>query len=232
MSEKTTVKSIQIEEKKHRFNLPGQTEGGKWTDYSCSRKTSGHFQPDRLLKNLAWSCGLMLVILAMRTANQPGTQSVFSALETGMNTEWDESIGKLRFVSSFLPEEIRDVWKPVEEAAVYAPVEGQIIHAWSEAEPYIELKGTERDVRAVADGEIMSIAHGMEEERIVRVRHEDGTEALYGNLQECFHEIGDLVYAGEPIAVLMTDKPLAFEYRRDGRSIELKNGFLPLDDTE
>lgn len=223
MSDKTTVKLMQIEEKR-RIAQHEEKSTAQWIDFS-GKKRGDYFQPDRLLKNLAVSCGLMLVILAVRTAAQPDSQSVFGALETGMNMKWDESVGKLSFVNALMPEEIRQVWNETEPAAVLAPVQGDVVHAWSESEPYMEISTDLRDVRAVADGEIMSIAHGMEEERIVRVRHLDGTEALYGNLQECYHDVGDPVFAGDPFALLMDGKPLAFEYRRDGRSVELKNGF-------
>ena len=82
-----------------------------------------------------------------------------------------------------------------------------------------------RDVRASADGEVMSIAHGMEEERIVRIRHDDRTETLYGNLKNCHVQEGDQLCAGDVFAELMEGKPLAFELRVDGRSID-PNGKL------
>ena len=222
MSEKTTVKEMQLEEKR-RIIPPRMQSTAQWIDYS-GKKRGDYFQPDRLLKNLAVSCGLMLVILAVRTAAQPESQSVFSALETGMNAEWDESIGKLSFVNALLPEEIRQVWSEADTLPVLSPVTGQVVHAWTENEPYLEILADGTDVRAVADGEIMSIAHGMGEERIVRVRHADGTEALYGNLQQCYHDVGDPVFAGDPFALLMEGKPLAFEFRKNGRSVELKTG--------
>lgn len=228
-NQRTTVKNMQIEEKKGLFDKESLAED-RMEDCSEQQGAGSLFQPDRLMKNLAFSCGLMLVILALRTANQPESQTVFSALEAGVNTKWDESIGKLSFVNSLLPEEIQEVWAQQESTVVFAPVQGQIIHAWSRQEPYIEMLGNGSDVRAVADGEIMSIAHGEEEERIVRVRHKDGTEALYGNLSACFHEVGDMVYTGDPFARLLEGKPLAFEYRKNGRSVEVTSGFFTYED--
>ena len=95
-------------------------------------------------------------------------------------------------------------------------------------EPYLELSCNTTDVRAAADGEIMSIAHGMDEERIVRIRHEGGLETLYGNLASCAHEVGDRVYAGDAFATVLEGAPLAFELRRDGRSIDPTGLMLPL----
>ena len=90
--------------------------------------------------------------------------------------------------------------------------------------------GSMDDIRAAADGEVMSIAHGPDEERIIRVRHDDGTEALYGNLQHCYVEAGQRVYAGEIIASLIGDQPLAFELRVDGRSVDPRGKMIPFDE--
>ena len=137
-------------------------------------------------------------------------------------------MGKLSFVDSLLPAEVQEVWRQAESVTVFEPVRGSVIHAWSRQEPYLELSCNTTDVRAAADGEIMSIAHGPDEERIVRIRHEGGLETLYGNLESCAHEVGDRVCAGDPFATVLEGAPLAFELRRDGRSIDPAGLLLPL----
>ena len=132
------------------------------------------------------------------------------------------------FVDSLLPAEVQEVWRQEESVTVFEPVQGNVVHAWSRQEPYLELSCNTTDVRAAADGEIMSIAHGMDEERIVRIRHEGGLETLYGNLASCAHEVGDRVYAGDAFATVLEGAPLAFELRRDGRSIDPTGLMLPL----
>lgn len=184
-------------------------------------------QTDKLIRNLAVVGGLMLTLVAVKNANQPQAQSVFSAIQESAGMEWDESLGKLSFVSGVLPEGVQEVWNESQSLTVFAPVIGDTVHAWSEQEPYVEYMSTLSDVRAVADGEIMSIAHGMDEERIVRVRHTDETESIYGNLLTCYGEVGDRVYAGDIIARVLDDKPLAFELRKDGRSINPEGLLMP-----
>ena len=176
-------------------------------------------QTDKLIRNLAVVGGLLLTLVAVKNAGAPQAQSVFSALQDSANMEWDESLGKLSFVGGFLPEGIRAVWSEKESVTVLSPVVGETVHVWTEQEPYLEVMSTVSDVRAVADGEIMSIAHGVDEERILRVRHDDETESIYGNLVMCYGEEGDRVYAGDIIARVLDGKPLAFEFRKDGRSI-------------
>lgn len=185
------------------------------------QKTFGQklLQTDRLIRNLAVVGGLLLTVVAIRNAGIPQTQSVFTAITQSAGMEWDESLGKLSFVGGILPDGISAVWNEKETLSVFAPITGKTVHAWSTAEPYVEYESAVSDVRAVADGEVMSISHGLDEERILRVRHNDETESIYGNLAACSAEVGQRVYAGDVIAQVLDGKPLAFELRRDGRSI-------------
>lgn len=185
---------------------------------------------DRLLRDLAVVGALFLTVLAVRNAQTPESQSVFSALQESANMQWDETLGQLSFVSNWLPESVQAVWNGTDSLTVLAPITGQTVHAWSEKEPYVEWMSEISDVRCVADGEVMSIAHGLEEERILRIRHDDDTESIYGNLAECFAAEGDRVTAGQIIARVIEDQPLAFELRRDGRSIDPKGRLLPLEE--
>lgn len=185
---------------------------------------------DKLLRNVAVVGALLLIIVAIRNTGGTGVQSVFSAIQTGTNMEWDESLGKLSFVSNLLPSSVQEVWSQQDSISVLAPVNGDVVHAWSREEPYLELKSSVSDVRAVAGGEIMSIAHGLDEEYIVRLRHDDNTESIYGNLAACYMDEGDYVFAGDIIATVLDGKPLAFELRKDGRSIDPEGKLQSLQD--
>ena len=58
--------------------------------------------------------------VAVKNAELPQSQSVFSALEDSLNTEWDESVGKLSFVDSLLPAEVQQVWRQAESVTVFS----------------------------------------------------------------------------------------------------------------
>lgn len=225
MDQKTRVKPMRLrEETREKPEAPN----AQWIDVSKPGKLGVFaFHADRLIRNLAVAGALLLVVVAAKNADLPEARSVFSALQTSMDMEWDESVGKLSFVSNLLPEGIREVWNGGERLTVYAPLSGETVHAWSHSEPYIELKGAVTDVRAVADGEIMSVAHGMEEERIVRIRHENGVESVYGNLLVCYEDVGEQVRAGEIFARVSPGEALAFELRRDGRSVDPEGLLTP-----
>lgn len=226
MEEQTRVNQIQIRQQRKWIQPPVPQE--------ADLQTSAHFtelpkrkkgiknwiQPENLSKNLALVGCLALVMLALQQIDGEKSVSVFSALKDEMTATWDQDVGKLSFVSDLLPAEIQAVWNPQAGITVQSPVNGQVIHVWSAEEPYLEMSTSVSDIRSAEAGEVMSIAHGLDEERIIRIRHTDGSEALYGNLREAFVEVGSKVERGEIIASLLPDMPLAFELRVNGLSID------------
>lgn len=191
------------------------------------RGFSAFFSPESLTRNLALIGCLSLVLLALQRNGEQGSVSVFSALESEMNTSWEADVGKLSFVSELLPPELREVWNPTPAVSVFAPAVGETIHVWSHAEPYVEILPQDMQIRSADKGEVMSLAHGPGEERILRIRHEDGVETLYGNLKDCFVEAGSMVESGQVIATLIPGAPLAFELRINGRSVDPSAHLLP-----
>lgn len=219
MNHQTEVKNLRVKSRAERLlresaqfeTIPVRKNGlGTWL-----------LQLDSLVRNLAVVGGLVLVVIAVRNSSLPEAQSVFSALQEGTTMQWDESVGKLSFVNRLLPEEIQEVWNETPDVvSVYAPMNGSVVHAWSQEEPYLLIQGNLPDVHVSADGEVMSIAHGMEEERIVRIRHGDDTETVYGNLDACIVEVGDQVLTGDLLGQVRQDQPLAFEILVEGRSVD------------
>ena len=218
MKQQTELKNIRLKTKAERLantnyqviDLPERTVD--WQNH--------FFHFDRLVRDLAIVGSLALVLVAVRSSGIPETQTVFGAIQESMNVKWDESLGQLSFVSNLLPEEIREVWNESEICEVYAPVNGQIVHAWSNHEPYLLINSGEAEVFASAEGEIINVAHGIGDEIIIKIRHSGGMETIYGNLESCNVMVGDLVDGADKIGRLMNDKPLAWEMRLNGRSIE------------
>lgn len=225
MNHQTQVRELKVKHKAERLLC----ETPQVTELPESKSTFGSYflQLDHLVRNLAVVGGLVLVMVAVRNSSMPQAQSVFNAIQDSAGIQWDESVGKLSFVNSILPEEIREVWNETTVQTVFAPVYGDVVQAWSREEPYLLLQATVKDVRASANGEVMSVAHGIDEERILRLRHADGTESIYGNLEQCYVDVGSQVSAGDVIGRLFNQKPLAFEVRVNGRSIDVTNSLKP-----
>ncbi|MBR2924021.1 MAG: M23 family metallopeptidase [Clostridia bacterium] len=226
MDEQTRVNQIQVRQQRKWIQPPMPQENAFQTSAELidlpvrEKGLKRLFQPENLSRNLALVGCLALVVLALQQTGSEKSVSVFSTLRDEMTATWDQDVGKLSFVSDLLPAEIQAVWNPAAGIAVQTPVNGQVVHTWSVQEPYLEMSTTVTDVRSAGDGEVMSIAHGLDEERIIRIRHTDGSEALYGNLQSAHVEVGSVVESGEIIASLLPDKPLAFELRVNGQSVD------------
>ena len=223
----TELKSIKLRTRK---NLQETAEQREKPVPVPSKRGMALLRADRLIRDLAVVGALFLTVLAVRGASAPQAQSVFSALKASANMQWDESLGQLSFVGGWLPESVQAVWNQKDSLMVFAPAAGQTVHTWSQTEPYVEWQTDVADVRCAADGQVMSVAHGLDEERIVRIRHENGVETVYGNLAECFVQEGDSVASGQIFARVLEGKPLAFELRRDGRSIDPRGRLMPLDE--
>jgi hypothetical protein len=198
---------------------PKKPEQEKENDIKWVKPRKKEFA-ERLTRNVAVAAALLLCAVAVRNAALPESKDVFTAIQDSVTMNLDESLGKLTFVSSLLPESALVFWNNNETVQVSAPVHGDIVHVFNEEEPYIALLGVSNDVRVAADGEVMNIAHGDGEERVIRIRHENGLETLYGNLMECYVAEGDQVYEGDIIGETAENQPVFFEVRLSGRSID------------
>ncbi len=182
---------------------PKQTEAFRWGE--------------RLLRDCALCTAAVLCVLALGNVQQPWAQAVSSTVRDAVNMDLDESLGKLQFVRNLLPESALVFWNVGEEQASYQiPAAGRVVHAWKQAEPWIEYACEAQSVVTAAQGEVMAITQGEEDAYLVRVRHEDGSETLYGDLSTCIVGEGDVLQAGQIIGAV--EDSFFFEARREGRA--------------
>jgi len=174
---------------------------------------------ERLSRNMALAAALVICVAGVRAVKEnPSAQAVFETVQNQMEWELDDSLGKLSFVSNLLPEASMVFWNGATDIQVTAPVQGDIHHVWTTDEPYISMKGASENVYCGAAGEVMAVAHGENEEIILRIRHNDCWETVYGNLSSCCVSLGDRVDAGELIG--KAEEQVYFELRQDGRKID------------
>lgn len=134
------------------------------------------------------------------------------------DTLLDDRLGKLSFVSSLFPEATL-VFGESHADALALPVSGEVVHAWSEVEPYTSWRTEDEKVRASAAGEVLGVYHGEDEEYLVQVLGADGLACLYGNLGECYVQTGDSVAEGDTLGALLPGRDCVWEVRQDGRSV-------------
>ena len=171
----------------------------------------------RLLKNTGIFAAVSLCIgtgIYFTLHPEEKTQSVMSHLTAGF--EYDESLGRLQFVSNILPDSAM-VFLSNDTRTIVAPASSSVeTHAWSSSEPWIEYTCT-GDISACDDGEIMTIVKNRQNEYTVRILHRDGLESIYSGLNTVHIKEADSVEAGEHIGT--SAGIAAFELRKEGLSV-------------
>ena len=176
---------------------------------------------ERLARNLALAGMVLLTVMAARNAKLPEGQTVLSAVQDMVEGNWDETLGKISFVSNLIPESVSVFFQSdFSEHFLSAPCFGTLTHGYSADEPYLGYQCADGKVYSAASGQVMSIAHGENEERILRIRHDNGLETLYYNLADTFVQEGDQVAADTCIAQAMADQTVMMEVKRDGLTID------------
>lgn len=186
------------------------------------REAPKKHRAENFVKNLSVSAALVLCAVALRTGAVPALDKTTDAVMTAATDQslLDEQLGKLSFVSALFPEAVL-VFGESSAKQLNLPVSaGTVIHAWSEAEPYMSWRTNEMSVTASSDGEVIGVYHGNGDERLVQVAGYDGLSCLYGNLADVAVQTGDAVSAGEVIGTLLPGEDFVFEVRREGRSID------------
>lgn len=187
--------------------------------------TSREIKPrwgEELTKNLAVAAALLICLVALRSGAVPAATDLTDAVLTAAtgDTLLDDRLGKLSFVSSLFPEATL-VFGMGNSNALAMPVSGgALVHAWSEAEPYVTWSSASGDVFSPMDGEVIGVYHGEAEELLVQIRREDGLSCVCGNLAVAQVQTGDAVKCGDLLGSLADGEACAFELRQDGYSID------------
>ena len=188
-------------------------ERGTWTPVNRTKKSK-----KRLLRNTSVFAAVSLclgagALFAMR--NPGDVQSVMSHVTAGF--EYDDTLGRLQFVSNLLPESAMVFLSGGDETQKLAvPTSAKVSHVWTQEEPWLEYACI-GDVRACQDGEVMTIVKNRQDEYTVRVLHKDGYESIYSGLNAVHLNEQDTVFAGQQIGTAAGFT--AFELRKDGLSV-------------
>lgn len=180
---------------------------------------------DRLLRNAAVACALLLGILALKNADLPWAKTAALGIERAvtMKIDLDESLGRLHFVRNLVPETALVFWNAGASNRLRSPVEGEIVHKYEPDRPwtvYSCAAGT--NVKAVLDGRVTAVEKGVSAETIVILTHENGMESVYAYMAEASVREGDAVLAGDEIGktASLDGADLYFALRVDGQTAD------------
>lgn len=144
----------------------------------------------------------------------PESQTVMSMLTTDF--QYDETLGRLQFVSNILPESAMVFLDGAGEESTLLPTQAEISHSWSQAEPWMEFRCV-GDISSCQSGEIMTVVKNRQDEYTVRILHSNGYESIYSGLKTVHHNEYDTISAGQAIGTAAGHA--AFELRKEGLSV-------------
>lgn len=211
----TQVGRMKVREKSAQAAVSQPPQGIEWKQ--AVKRRPG----EQLLRNMAVASALLISAVALRSGALPELSPAADAVLTAATDDslLNDQLGRLSFVSAMFPEAA--LVFGAQEDSLSLPVSGGVVvHAWTEAEPWMAWQARGSTVTAAADGEVIGVYHGNGDERLVQVMGDDGLACLYGNLAHVAVSAGDSVEVGDPIGTLMTGADAVFEVRRNGVSID------------
>ena len=217
-----TMQNKKPEKAEHevRTQPKGRAKHRKRTKEQGERLSAG----ERLVRNSAVACALLLTVMALKNVDQPWSRQAVEGIRQAMTmrVDWDETLGKLSFVRSIVPETALVFFNLSPRDVIQAPVKGEISHAYTEQQPWIEYRcAADAAVGAALSGRVSAVGEGMSGDWIVLIEDENGRETVYGYMADVYVRTGDEVSAGQIIGVTSEEEGsrLYFELREGGVSV-------------
>lgn len=183
---------------------------------------------EAFMKNVAVSAVLVLCAVTLRAGALPSLSEPTDIILTAATDHslLDDQLGKLSFVSALFPEAVLVFGEHNEPDLTLDISSENVVHTWSEQEPYISWNANGGQVTSACDGEVIGVYHGNGDERLVQIMSDDGIACLYGNLMEVYVTTGDYVTTGTQLGVLRQNDTCVLEVRENGNSID-PSPFMP-----
>lgn len=175
---------------------------------------------DRLLRNGAIACALLLGILALGNVRQPWAEKAAQGIQRAlsMHINLDDSIGELTFVRRIMPESALVFLNVSGSSEMTPPADGAVTHLWSAVQPWLMLDGENRPVYAAAKGTVTAVSTLSDGRYGLLIDHGNGLESVYANLSEASVQMGEAVSRAQQLGAV--DGGLYFELRQDGESVD------------
>ena len=176
---------------------------------------------DRLLRNSALACALLLGILALGNVQQPWAKKASATVEKALTMEidLDKSLGQLKFVRKLMPESTLVFFNLGAESELLKPVQGELKHSFTQTQPWLLFTAKEGStVCAVADGTVTAVSPMSGGGYGMLIDHGNGLESVTACLSNVDAAVGASVLRGGIIG--KTDGELYFELREAGTSAD------------
>ena len=176
---------------------------------------------DRMLRNTAVACALLLGVLALGNIRQPWAMRASETVQRAltMHIDLDSSIGRLSFVRDWMPESALVFFNLDGGAELAAPVAGELKHAYSDDQPWLLFACPEDSpVCAAADGTVTAVSELSGGSTGVLIDHGEGMETVYAYLSSASVQPGDAVSRGQALG--QSAAQLYFELRQSEVAVD------------
>lgn len=177
---------------------------------------------ERLLRNSAIACALLLAVLAARNIDTPWARAAVEGVERAltMKIDLDGSLGSLSFVRGLMPESVLVFFDLPAEGELAQPVDGTLEKHFSEEQPWVEFScAPDAEVVAAEAGTVVATTQLSGGGWGVMVEHDNGLESVCAYLLEPLVQAGERVGRGQCLAYSEAGR-VYFEVRRDGTIID------------
>lgn len=206
-------------------------------------KTSGRVEEmnktSSLFRKIFVSAIIIIIVLILKGINTDFTQNAVKYARDAVtkDIDIDETLGKLKFVSDYIPDAISVFGKQgsgvdnetkADKGIVpffSVPAEGKVIANFSDTSHGIDISGTKNQgVYAVADGIIIAAGEDSEGSKYIKINHGDDITSIYEGCSQTAVNIGDDVKKGDKIATMEKDNTgvytLHFESWVDNKPVD------------
>lgn len=176
---------------------------------------------DRMLRNTAVACAMLLGVLALGNIRQPWAMRASETVQRAltMHIDLDSSIGRLSFVRDWMPESALVFFNLDGGAELAAPVSGELKHAYSDDQPWLLFACPEDSpVCAAADGTVTAVSELSGGSTGVLIDHGEGMETVYAYLSSASVQPGDAVSRGQALG--QSAAQLYFELRQSEVAVD------------
>lgn len=216
------------------FSLPLAAESAKGRVSQRAKRSRGRFKNrrrsskprltfgERLLRNSAIACALLLALLAARNIDTPWTRAAVEGVERAltMKINLDESLGSLSFVRDLMPESMLVFFDLSGKSELAQPVKGTLEKRFDEQQPWVEFAcEPDAEVMAAEAGTVVATTQLSGGGWGVMIEHDNALESVCAYLLEPSVVAGERVERGQAIARSEAGR-VYFEVRRDGAFVD------------
>ena len=221
MGESNQTIRIYTSEEKERESHDRLTEPILTVHHKRKKITPG----ERLLRNSALACAILLFLLSLQNIDHPVTQSMANVVTKAVTLDFDAdtTLGELQFVRHFLPESALVFWNITGVERCYRPAEGQILHDYTNTQPWYLFSALPGDpVYVTKSGTLAEARKTDAGDWALLLKHADNTETRYAYVERGPIKEGDTVSFGDVLTQTSDENCIYVEYLRDGKPVAVE----------